>query len=1039
LGFQSSDILSLDDPRIWAGHFHLCDWNFEKGADGSLVYKDLNRDQTRYTDNLGNESDLNPPRPNVWRASFQHNPLYNVATVNYSTFFSLQISTGQLKKRRGSSSLNDINSSNNLDSKFKKVRPRGRPPKPLFQSYIGTADLVAEAFRDIHNHGRNCDGDFSCRRKNVTTDGLSLSMPWKCSKGDQCSQFPNGFYKYRSSSNYLINGKALKIANLRYSIAQVLTSVSKIQAEQFLNAMGLRPISRCKLIKVQKQMVLPFLFKKKKELQSKALFDLAKQDAVAVTFDACHSSSRHSQGGTSTLCSKKKLLCMHGDTLSYAYHKERLGLKHFIRKLNGHKVDVARWGIDHNRQSIAIIEAEVRSNAKNPEHQKLSQEAELDRWHINKEMINLGNSFIGSALPLLENMVKKHQKLGFDLISVVCPAILTLQLNKYEAFFSPINNMFSEMNWGTDMFLEVTSSSESIREFSSINGWCPSLETIPMHSEEFVKVYNLKKATSAPNIDSILQVKIKDTSGMKLLKALALVADPLSASVEERKDLELIIREFLPESCYIGDLYSADFDKVLQKVTEDFVGQRAELQSEKSAAEKNKIKVLSTCFGDKLINAKSLRELKTASIDQLFSFIIETEGVANDDKIDNKAKKTAYCLQRLWMLQPPEEDIAAACKIASQLFKKHLEELKHEISAQFRMVNDTWPGFSKKFKLNTVMHGILNWIDHRMGNHDQCARTRSHTICSEVGYIGECISQTSSNRGRYCNSLIPIFFRIFVTGFLLSRKMECLYDQGIHYLTTSLNESINHALTMFHPKNKNSTHGEYHEAVAAVYIQELSRALYKDRLILEEKFHWCKGPKELILNKAFQNPLREDHITSAIEEMLKDDPITMAECKYNYQVTENRIQKHNIKAQANKDAKNKGEDADVYRLFFKSEKITGSYNGLASNQQTASSFSYSARPVTAHPFLLQEIPGNEALTNKVHLLSKKMQLREKDRIKKKKNKINYMCEICQVQVEIDSIDDVCFACNKCDIRFCHVECLKNEDIYTCSDCSDSTA
>jgi hypothetical protein len=46
------------DPRIWAGHFHLCDWNFEKGADGSLVYKDLNRDQTRYTDNLGNESDL---------------------------------------------------------------------------------------------------------------------------------------------------------------------------------------------------------------------------------------------------------------------------------------------------------------------------------------------------------------------------------------------------------------------------------------------------------------------------------------------------------------------------------------------------------------------------------------------------------------------------------------------------------------------------------------------------------------------------------------------------------------------------------------------------------------------------------------------------------------------------------------------------------------------------------------------------------------------------------------------------------------------
>jgi hypothetical protein len=68
-----------------------------------------------------------------------------------------------------------------------------------------------------------------------------------------------------------------------------------------------------------------------------------------------------------------------------------------------------------------------------------------------------------------------------------------------------------------------------------------------------------------------------------------------------------------------------------------------------------------------------------------------------------------------------------------------------------------------------------------------------------------------------------------------------------------------------------------------------------------------------------------------------------------------------------------------------------------------------------------------------------MQLREKDRIKKKKNKINYMCEICQVQVEIDSIDDVCFACNQCDIRFCHVECLKNEDIYTCSDCSDSTA
>jgi hypothetical protein len=114
--------------------------------------------------------------------------------------------------------------------------------------------------------------------------------------------------------------------------------------------------------------------------------------------------------------------------------------------------------------------------------------------------------------------------------------------------------------------------------------------------------------------------------------------------------------------------------------------------------------------------------------------------------------------------------------IAQRSFIARLGEFKRTLKNPLRVANDQFGGWSLKFRMYFLINGLFNFINHFSNKHENCARYFWWTQCydNRENYkpTQEYCTLLSSGRGTACRDLIPAFFQLFVTSFVLSKYAE---------------------------------------------------------------------------------------------------------------------------------------------------------------------------------------------------------------------------------------------------------------------------
>jgi hypothetical protein len=242
-------------------------------------------------------------------------------------------------------------------------------------------------------------------------------------------------------------------------------------------------------------------------------------------------------------------------------------------------------------------------------------------------------------------------------------------------------------------------------------------------------------------------------------------------------------------------------------------------------------------------------------------------------KMDTAAPITAlekkrFCILNYWRINNVWEDVHEAMTIAQRAFIARLGEFKRTMKNLLRVVNEQFGDWSMKFKMCFLINGLLNFTYHYSDKHEDCARYFWWTQCGDrrTNYMPtqDYCTALPSGRGPQCRQLIPGFFKLFVTAFVMSKYAEMQFWKCLCFSKTTICESYFHWKGIMIPKWQNVTAEEYERRERAAFITFVSRQ--KEKIFLLKKLVTNKYANTLTVASAQKNSRYERHILDAVSD-----------------------------------------------------------------------------------------------------------------------------------------------------------------------------
>ena len=139
-----------------------------------------------------------------------------------------------------------------------------------------------------------------------------------------------------------------------------------------------------------------------------------------------------------------------------------------------------------------------------------------------------------------------------------------------------------------------------------------------------------------------------------------------------------------------------------------------------------------------------------------------------------------------------------------------------------RIADETYGSWSTDFKINYVMNGLLNFVEHYCDNHIHCSRFIWYSRCcdSNNGYQPnqEYCHEITSGRGENCNKLTTKLFKLLSKAWIHSSHMESFCKRSVNQVPTSGCEAFMHANSIDQPKWMNIKPEQYRLGIKKMII-----------------------------------------------------------------------------------------------------------------------------------------------------------------------------------------------------------------------------
>ena len=1032
---------SLVEPRVWVGHFHIADFAVSSDESGNAKLEKMDFSTvTKYRiSETGRFSLLAPARPAATKNQVFESFLYGREKLTFHEY-SLQSTDLIGKRRRKRATAPEVK-----DEAFEtpiSASSHGRGLSiPYFEFFIGMAANIIDLMRSMNDHGHKCKGSLYFRRCNVTTKRLCLTTRCSCSMGKDCKLWDSGLFKWQSTSDIKISPqKSVPVPDVLYALGVCLTPNTMAHADQLFSAMLLTPPSRNLLKEIIKFVVDPYLIREKERIVGEACRNIRVSGVSPVLcMDVGHSSARNSQAATLAAASGNVLLFTLTDTKTNAWLKETALVERALDfAIMEEKLDVCMIEIDDNAKNASIITSYKRVNGP-PQCRDETVKAGIDVFHAAKAMGKHVIKITSENLAVMEKFFKPLCQKDCD-ASLVGASINEMILIKSNNYFNDILSTFS--TYGATAWREASETPASMKDFADKNNLIDLTDNYS-YWQPVVTAWN-SIMLGKPPITSISKVKITLSLSLKSLRILAISVEGVTGNIRadviknEKQEFYSYLTKNLPDICNRGNILSVDLCEITKELEDTLKHSPMNVEVVHITPEEA---VMAKVFGSNNRSVKELRKLSVEKITILGRHLADKMEVPVPDKT---AKMRSFCVCNLWRINNVWEDVKEALHIAQRAFVSRLGEFKRTMKNLLRVVNDQFGGWSMKFKMCFLINGLLNYVNHYSDDHRDCARYFWWTQCgdSHVKYVPtqDYCTVISSGRGTGCRDLIPVFFRLFVTSFVISKYAETQFWKCLCFSKTTICESYFHWKSIMIPKWQNIPAEEYERKERAAFIAFVNRQ--NEKIFLLKKLVKSKYANTLTVASAQKNSRYERHILDAIADICGSSPAVIAAVEHFFQKCSTRQERRrklllSVTAQyeADETAKNLNLGPVVHELR------TLHSSGGPTTQSFKESAS-SARPVSPFPFLNEPLLNDDQKyrLEKVWASSRalKRHRQENDVDVLDSDVLSGLCTYCKLEINVDKIE-----CSLCSLVV-HTDCFENyntewdisEGVSTCKECSN---
>ena len=1039
LEITGDDILhveTLADPRVWVGHFHYKDFIVSSDDEGFAVFDRIEfKSVTKYRESdTGNSSLLSSPRPAATKNLVIQSFLGDCRKLTYADYSLLNNSIESRRRRKRTAV------ENNVFTTPPPTVPQGRGfSVPFFEFFIGMSENLISLMRSMNLHGRLYDGSIHFRRAEVTTKRLALTVRCTCSLGKGCKSWATGVFRWQSTSDIAITpSRSVPIPDILYALAVCMTPNTMAHADQLFSSMMLTPPSRNLLKDIIKLVIDPYLIEEKNRLITEACGSIRDAGLSPILcMDVGHSSARNSQAATLAAASGNILLFTMTDTVTNAWLKETALVERALKfAINEEKLDVCMVEIDDNAKNASIITSFTRVNGPT-ETSNEPVRAGIDVFHAAKAM---GKHIIKAAAEnssILEKFFKPLCSRNLD-VADINNRINEMMLSKSNDFFSDIKGVFA--NFGADAWKTVSETPASMRDFAETN----NLVDIPQSYliwEPVVSAWNLS-FPGKQALTSIAKIKITTTLSTKTLRNISLATMKVTGipipdvdKSNEKMTLFMYMKKNLPDICYRGNNISIDLADITQEIQKDIKDLPA---TEAVSLEDPDEAMMMKVFG---LHNRSLQEIRKLKTDKITTLAKHLAAKADTDAPIKASEMKTFCIRNFWRMNSLWDDIHEAMGIAQRAFIARLGEFKRTLKSLLRVVNEIFGDWSVKFKMCFLINGLLNFVKHYSENHDDCARYFWWTQCSDTVTkyepTQEYITDITSGRGIACRNLIPAFFKILVTAFVISKYAESQFWKCLSFSKTTICESYFHWKSIMIPKWQNIPAREYERKERAAFIAFVKRQ--KGKVFLMKKLVTNKYANTLTIASSHKNSRYESHILDAVGQICNSSSAVLAAVDHFAKKCDSRKERrHKLFLEVTTRY-----EGDETAMNLSLGPVKHELRTLDNSGGPASNFSeltHSARPVAPFPFKNEKLLDDDSKhrIEKVWMSSRAV---KKSRLEKhndqEEGNVN-LCYCCDLEIGQEKIE--CFVCNLC----VHSDCLEvykpewqidNEGFATCKLCS----
>ena len=1015
---EKSYLTTLQDPRVWVGHFHFKDYIISQDAEGNASFESIDfKTITKYRDyDTGRSSLVSPPRPAATKQLVSLSFLSDSRSISFSDYL---LQNGSLGSQRGKTK--NVTDKNLIKTPVTST-PLGRAISvPYFEFFIGMSEHIISMMRSMNLHGQSCGGSLHFRRSEVTTRRFALTVRCTCSLGKDCKFWSLGVYRWQSTSDIKISStRSVPVPDVLYALGVSMTPNTMAHSDQLLTSMMLTPPSRNLLKDIMKLVVDPYLLIEKDRLVQEACGTIRDSGVSPVLcMDVGHSSARNSQAATLAAASGNILLFTLTDTKTNAWLKETALVERALDfAINTEKLDVSMIEIDDNSKNASIISTYSRVNG--PEESKSEPvKAGIDVFHAAKAMGKHVIKINAENLVILEKFFKPLCEQTFGIEDTI-KRINEMIMSKSNDFFSNIMSSFNDL--GADAWRIASATPESMRAFATTNNLVDASENYSLWMP-VVSAWNLS-FPGKNNLISVTKMKVTMTLSTKTLRNLATAVAEVTGipiisidKTNEKSELFMYMKRNLPDICYRGSNISIDLNGVahdLQQIIKDLPvsGTISHVSPEET--------LMVQVFGTQNRTLRTLRTLKADKLSLL------SKHLAIKMEVDAPVKASqikSFCVLNFWRINCLWDDVHEAMTIAQRAFNSRLGEFKRTMKNLLRVVNEMFGDSSMKFKMCFLINGLLNFVDHYSDEHKSCARYFWWTQCGDthIKYVPtqEYCTVLSSGRGPGCRDLIPSFFRIFVTAFVMSKYAESQFWKCLCFSKTTICESYFHWKSIIIPKWQNIPAGEYERKERAAFITFVKRQ--KEKLFLMKKLVTNKYANTLTVASAQKNSRYEKHILDAVENICCACPTVLSavdhfakKCNARHEKRQNLLQEVTVKYEEDETARNLNLGPVKHEI-----RTLDSKGGPPT--QSFREYARSARPVAPFPFLNEYLLDDDKKYRLENVWSssraiKKSRLEEKD---DRQGEIDTFCYFCKSEVDAGKVE-----CSVCMVA-AHLDCLEN--------------